>query len=70
MWIFGSLSMNRTDGVSWAKPRHGREVVAAFFEELREELRLHMMEALEITAVGDRVVEGGIEGLAVYRAEL
>jgi hypothetical protein len=45
--------------ISWAKPRHGRAEVAKFFRELSEKMQIELMETLEFTAQGDRVVVEG-----------
>jgi len=45
--------------ISWAKPRHGRAEVAEFFRELSEKMQIELMETLEFTAQGDRVVVEG-----------
>jgi ketosteroid isomerase-like protein len=45
--------------ISWAKPRHGRAEVAKFFAELSEKMQIELMETLEFTAQGDRVVVEG-----------
>ena len=45
--------------ISWAKPRHGRAEVANFFRELSEKMQIELMETLEFTAQGDRVVVEG-----------
>ena len=45
--------------ISWAKPRHGRVEVAKFFTELSEKMQIELMETLEFTAQGDRVVVEG-----------
>jgi len=45
--------------ISWAKPRHGRAEVAKFFRELSEKIQIELMETLEFTAQGDRVVVEG-----------
>lgn len=45
--------------ITWSKPRHGRDEVAAFFKELNEKIQFERMEVLEITAEGDRVVVEG-----------
>ena len=45
--------------ISWAKPRHGRTEVAKFFKELSEKMQIELMETLEFTAQGDRVVVEG-----------
>ena len=45
--------------ISWAKPRHGRAEVAKFFTELSEKMQIELMETLEFTAQGDRVVVEG-----------
>lgn len=46
-------------GIPWAKPRRGRAEVAAFFQELAAAVEPAAMEALVITAQGDRVVVEG-----------
>lgn len=45
--------------ISWAKPRHSREEIGAFFKELIEIVAIEQMEPLEITAEGDRVIVEG-----------
>ena len=51
--------------VSWAKPRHGRKEIAAFFKELFEKVQPEKLEPLEFTAQGNRVVvEGRNRGIA------
>ena len=51
--------------ISWAKPRHGRQEVAAFFKELAEKMQIERMEVLEYTAQAGRVVvEGRNRGTA------
>ncbi len=51
--------------VSWAKPRHSRNEVAAFFKELFEKVQPERLEPLVFTAQGDWVVvEGKNRGIA------
>ena len=45
--------------VPWAKPRHGRDELATFFQELREHMQPERLEPLAYTAQGDRVVVEG-----------
>jgi len=45
--------------ISWAKPRHGRAEVAKSLTELSEKMQIELMETLEFTAQGDRVVVEG-----------
>ena len=45
--------------MSWAKPRHSRGEVAAFFKELSEKTQVRSMEQIEFTAQGDRVIVEG-----------
>jgi ketosteroid isomerase-like protein len=45
--------------MSWAKPRHSRREVAAFFKELAEKTQVRSMEPREFTAQGDRVIVEG-----------
>jgi steroid delta-isomerase-like uncharacterized protein len=45
--------------VPWARPRHGRSEVAAFFQELKEYMRPERLEPLAYTVQGDRVVVEG-----------
>ena len=45
--------------ISWAKPRHSRGEVAAFFKELAEKTQVRSMEPREFTAQGDRVIVEG-----------
>ncbi len=45
--------------LSWSRPRHGREQVAQFLEELAEKVHAEEFEDLEFTAQGDRVVVEG-----------
>ncbi len=45
--------------ISWAKSLHGRAEVAKFFAELSEKMQIELMETLEFTAQGDRVVVEG-----------
>jgi len=53
------VTRTKPRGISWAKPRHGREEVAKFFKELSEKMQIERMEVLEFTAHGDRVVVEG-----------
>jgi hypothetical protein len=45
--------------MSWARPRHSREEVAAFFKELSEKMQVRSMEPIEFTAQDDRVIVEG-----------
>jgi len=45
--------------ISWAKPRHNRGEVAAFFKEMADKMQVRSMEAIEFTAQGNRVVVEG-----------
>ena len=45
--------------ITWAKPRHGPQEVAAFFQELSEKVQIETMEALSFTAQADRVIVEG-----------
>jgi steroid delta-isomerase-like uncharacterized protein len=45
--------------ISWARPRHGREQVAAFFKELFDAVEPERLETLQFTAQGDRVIVEG-----------
>lgn len=45
--------------ISWAKPRHSRVEVAAFFKEMAEKMQVRSMEAEEFTAQEDRVIVEG-----------
>ena len=45
--------------ISWARQRHSREEVAAFFKELSEKMQIERMETLGFTAQDDRVVVEG-----------
>lgn len=45
--------------ISWAKPRHSREEVATFFNELFEKVQPDRMETLAFTAQDDRVIVEG-----------
>ncbi|OGO02716.1 MAG: hypothetical protein A2Y72_06400 [Chloroflexi bacterium RBG_13_53_26] len=53
------VTRNAPAQISWAKPRHSREEVAAFFKELAEKMQIERMEALEYTAQSGRVVVEG-----------
>lgn len=53
------VTRTKSEEISWAKQRHSREEVAAFFIELLQKVRLEKMEVSEITAEGDRVVVEG-----------
>lgn len=48
-----------SEKISWAQPRQGRAEVAAFFQELNQQMQLERMEPLAYTAQGDRVVVEG-----------
>jgi len=45
--------------ISWARPRHRRAEVAAFFKELSDKMEIERIETLGFTAQGDRVVVEG-----------
>ena len=45
--------------ISWAKPRHSRGEVAAFFKEMAEKMQVRSMEAIDFISQGDRVVVEG-----------
>lgn len=45
--------------ISWAKPRHSRENVAAFFNELFEKVQPERFETLAFITQGDQVVVEG-----------
>lgn len=45
--------------ISWARSRHNREELAAFFTELGEKMEIERMETLAFTAQGDRVIVEG-----------
>ncbi len=45
--------------ISWARSRHSREELAAFFKELGEKMEIERMETLAFTAQGDRVIVEG-----------
>jgi ketosteroid isomerase-like protein len=45
--------------ISWARSRHNREEIAAFFKELGEKMGIERMETLTFTAQGDRVIVEG-----------
>jgi ketosteroid isomerase-like protein len=45
--------------ISWARSRHSREELAAFFTELGEKMEIERMETLAFTAQGDRVIVEG-----------
>jgi steroid delta-isomerase-like uncharacterized protein len=53
------VTRTQPDEISWSKPRHGREEVAAFFKDLGEKVQPDKMEPLEFTAQADRVVVEG-----------
>jgi len=51
--------------ISWAKSRHSRGEVAAFFKEMAEKMQVRSMEAIDFISQGDRVVvEGKNTGIA------
>ena len=55
-----------SEEVSWAKPRHGRKEIPAFFKDLFEKVQPDKLEPLEFTAQGNRVVvEGRNRGTAI-----
>lgn len=50
--------------ILWAKPRHGKAEVGAFFKELFEKVKLIELKPLTFTAQDDRVfVEGTTRGM-------
>jgi len=53
------VTRNAPAQITWAKPRHSRQEVAAFFKELAEKMQIQRMEALEYTAQPGRVVVEG-----------
>ncbi|MFQ6050640.1 MAG: nuclear transport factor 2 family protein [Candidatus Hydrothermarchaeota archaeon] len=53
------VTRNPSVEISWARPRHGREEVAAFFKELLDKVQPERMEMMEFTAQGDRVIVEG-----------
>lgn len=53
------VTRTKSAEISWSKPRHSREEIAAFFKELSEVVAIERMEPMEITANEDRVVVEG-----------
>ena len=53
------VTRNAPAEISWARPRHSREEIAAFFKELSEKIQIERMETLEFIAQGDHVVVEG-----------
>lgn len=53
------VTRTEPEEISWAKPRHSREEVAAFFKEMLEKVQPERLETLDFTAQGDRVIVEG-----------
>jgi ketosteroid isomerase-like protein len=50
---------NAPPEISWAKHRYGREDVAAFFQEISEQITVDKIEMIDFTAQDDKVVVEG-----------
>lgn len=56
------MTQSKHEHITWSKPRHGREEVAAFFKELTDKIQLGKVQVKDIISQDDKVVVDGRNG--------